>query len=173
ERGAAGLQGPDQFVWMRLLTMEHDNLRAVLDACAHDAIASDTEIRMVAAMARFWYPHQPGEGRRHLAFTLDRAAATPTSALAAARRWQAVFELHLGNPALGRDMAVRAVAEARSAGDTRTAARALRALTWALGDGDTAERVALLEEALALARADGGPGHVSTHLAWLALAVAD
>jgi tetratricopeptide (TPR) repeat protein len=33
--------------------------------------------------------------------------------------------------------------------------------------------VALFEEALALARADGGAGHVSTYLAWLAQAVVD
>jgi hypothetical protein len=84
-----------------------------------------------------------------------------------------VFELHLGNPFLGRDLALRAVAEARTAGDTRIASRALRTLAWALGDDDAAERVPLLEEALALARADGGAGHVSIHLAFLAWAVAD
>ena len=62
---------------------------------------------------------------------------------------------------------------APTAGDTRSACRALRALAWSLDDDDPAERVALLEEALALARADGGAAHVSNHLAWLADAVAD
>jgi tetratricopeptide (TPR) repeat protein len=173
ERGAAGLQGPEQSVWMRLLTMEHDNLRAALDACAVDPIASETELRMVAAMARFWFQRQPREGRRRLAITLDRAAATPSSPRAAALTWQSTLELYHGDAVFGRDLARQAVAEARTAGDTRTAARALRALAWSLDDEDTAERVALFEEALALARADGGAGHVSTYLAWLALAVAD
>jgi predicted ATPase/transcriptional regulator with XRE-family HTH domain len=173
ERAAAGLQGPDQFVWMRMLTVEHDNLRAALDASAADAIASETEVRLVGAMARFWYPHQPEEGRRRLAITLERAAETPGSARAAALTWRAVLELHAGNRHVGRELALHAVTDARAAGDTRTAARAMRTLAWALGDTDTAQRVALLEEALALARADGGAGHVSTHLAWLALAVAD
>jgi tetratricopeptide (TPR) repeat protein len=158
---------------MRLLTVEHDNLRAVLDACATDPVASETELRMVAAMARFWFPHQPSEGRRRLAITLDRAAGTPSAARAAALTWQAVIELQEGNAVLGRDLARRAVTEARTAGDTRIASRALRTLTWSMDDASTAERVTLLEEALALARADGGAGHVSTHLAWLAQAVAD
>jgi tetratricopeptide (TPR) repeat protein len=153
--------------------VEHDNLRAVLDACALDPIASEIEVRMVTAMARFWFTHQAREARRRLAFTLDRADATPSQARAAALTWQAVLELHMGNPFFGHDLARRAVAEARTAGDTRTAARALRTLAWSLDDADTDERVALLEEALALARADGGAGHVSNHLAWLAAAVAD
>jgi hypothetical protein len=84
-----------------------------------------------------------------------------------------VLELHVNNRVHGRELALRAVAEARAAGDTRTAARAMRTVAWALNDANTAGRVALLEEALALARADGGVGHVATHLAWLALAVAD
>jgi non-specific serine/threonine protein kinase len=173
ERGAAGLQGPEQFVWMRQLTVEHDNLRAVLDACAVDPIATETELRMVAAMARFWLAHQAREARHRLAITLERAAATPSSARAAALTWQAVYELQHGNTVLGHDLALRAGAEARTAGDTRTASRALRVLAWSLDDDDPAERVALLEEALTLARADGGAGHVSNHLAWLAQAVAD
>jgi tetratricopeptide (TPR) repeat protein len=173
ERGAAGLLGPDQLVWMRLLTLDHDNLRAALDVCAVDPIASETELRLVAAMARFWFWHQSLEARRRLAVTLERAAATPSSARAAALTWQAVLELNHGNAGFGRDLALRAVAETRTAGDTRTAARALRALAWSMDEDDTAERVALLENALAVARADGGAGHVSTHLAWLAFAVAD
>jgi DNA-binding CsgD family transcriptional regulator len=158
---------------MRLLTLEHDNLRAGLDMCALDPIASETELRMVTAMARFWLAHQAREARRRLAITLDRAAATTSSARAAALTWQAMYELQHGNAVLGHSLARRAVAEARTAGDTRTASRALRVLAWSLDDADPAERVALLEEALALARADGGAAHVSNHLAWLAQAVAD
>jgi hypothetical protein len=79
----------------------------------------------------------------------------------------------MGNPAVGRDLAHQAVAEARSTGDSRRAARALRALAWAIAENHTAERVTLLEEALALARAVGGAGQVSVHLSWLAGAVAD
>jgi tetratricopeptide (TPR) repeat protein len=173
ERGAMELLGPDQFAWMRLLTMEHDNLRAVLDACALDPVASETELRMVAAMARFWFFLQIREARRRLAITLDRAAGTPCAARASALTWQAAIELQEGNAVVGRDLARRAVADARTAGDTRIASRALRALAWSLDDEDTAERVALFEEALALARADGGAGHLSTYLAWLAQAVAD
>jgi non-specific serine/threonine protein kinase len=174
ERAGAGLEGPDQFAWLRLLTMEHDNIRAAVDACAIDPSTSETELRLVVAMARFWFSHQPDEGRRRLAAALGRAPATPSSARAAALTWLSVFEVSMGgDAAVSRDLARQAVADARNADDPHRAARALRVLAWALDQDYTTERVTLLEEALSLARAVGGAGHVSVHLAWLAIAVAD
>jgi non-specific serine/threonine protein kinase len=173
ERASEGLEGPDQFTWLQLLTMEHDNLRAAVDACALDASATETGLRLVVAMARFWFSHQPGEGRRRLAAALERASATPSSARTSALTWLTVFEVTMGDPAVGRELARQAVAEARSLGDSRRTARALRALAWAMDEDQTAERVTLLEEALVQARAVGGMGHVSVHLSWLAGAVAD
>jgi tetratricopeptide (TPR) repeat protein len=87
--------------------------------------------------------------------------------------WQAVFELFLGNPATGRDVAREALADARAVGDLRKAARALRALAMATDDNDATGRVAVLEKALALARVEGGADLVAVHLAWLAAAVAE
>jgi non-specific serine/threonine protein kinase len=174
ERAGEGLEGPDQFVWLKLLTLEHDNIRAAVDACALDASTAETGLRLVAAMARFWFSHQPDEGRRRLAAALERAPATPSSARTAALTWLAVFEVSMGgDPAVARELAHQAVADARSTGDSLRAARALRALAWTIDEDRTAERVTLLEEALALVRVAGGDGHVSVHLAWLAGAVAD
>ena len=130
-------------------------------------------MRLVAAMARFWYSRQADEGRRRLAAALERAEKAPSSARADALTWQAVFELALGDPAIGCDLAHQAVADARAAGDSRTAARALRITALATDDDRLADRVVLLEEALALARAAGDAGRVSAHLGWLAIAVAD
>jgi tetratricopeptide (TPR) repeat protein len=173
ERAGKGLEGPDQFACLRLLTMEHANIRAVLEACALDASLSETELRLVAAMARFWFSRQPDEGRRRLAAALARAVVTASPARVAALTWRAVFELELGDPALGRDLVSQAVTEARAAGDSRLAARALRVLTLTMDDSHTADRVTLLEEALALSRAAGDAGQVAVHLAWLAAAVAN
>jgi non-specific serine/threonine protein kinase len=173
ERAGQGLEGADQFTWLRLLTTEHDNIRAAVDGCALDPSATETQLRLVAAMARFWYSRQADEGRRRLAAALERADKAPSSARAGALTWRAVFELGVGDPALGCDLAHQAVADARAAGDSRTAARALRVSALAMDDDRIADRVVLLEEALALARAAGSVGPVSAHLGWLAAAVAD
>jgi non-specific serine/threonine protein kinase len=173
ERAGPGLEGADQFAWLRLLMVEHDNIRAAVDACVREAALSEPELRLVGAMARFWFSHRPDEGRRRLAAALERAAVTPRPARVAALTWRAVFEFSFGDLARGRDLARQAVAEARAAGDTRLAARALRVLALAIDDSRPADRVRLLEEALELARAGGGAGDVAVHLAWLSAAVAD
>jgi hypothetical protein len=72
ERAGAGLEGAEQFAYLRLLTVEHDNIRAVVDACALDTSLSETELRLVAAMARFWFSRQPDEGRRRSAAAVER-----------------------------------------------------------------------------------------------------
>jgi predicted ATPase/transcriptional regulator with XRE-family HTH domain len=173
EQAGEGLEGPDQFRWLRVLAAEHDNIRAALEGCALDPSTTETQLRLVAAMSRFWYSRQRDEGRRRLAAALDRAQNAPGAARADALTWQAVFEFSSGNPAIGGDLVRQALADARAVGDSRTAIRALRVTALATDDDRIADRVQLLEEALALARADGGAGRLAAHLAWLAAAVAD
>jgi non-specific serine/threonine protein kinase len=56
ERVAVGLKGPDRPEWFRLVTAEHDNIRAALDAYELDPTAAAYQLRLAAAMGRFWFP---------------------------------------------------------------------------------------------------------------------
>jgi non-specific serine/threonine protein kinase len=123
ERAAAGLTGKDFATWFRLLTEEHDNVRAALDSCGEHPATGEGELRLVAAMGQFWFPRKPAEGRRRLAAALDRAPSTPSSAHSAALYWSGAFELHFGNPLYGRELLRGALADARAVGFTGREAR--------------------------------------------------
>jgi predicted ATPase/DNA-binding XRE family transcriptional regulator len=173
ERAARELMGPDQVRWYRQLTVEHDNIRAALDGCTDDPATAEFELRLAAAMGQFWCPRKAGEGRRRLAKALERAPARPSSARASALVWQAMFELYYGDPRAGCDLAHAALADARNVGDVRGALRALGVLWNATQDDDVSGRVAVLEEALALARASGSTGFEALMLARLGAAALD
>jgi non-specific serine/threonine protein kinase len=168
ERAAQGLAGPDQVTWYRQLSLEDDNIRTALDDCGEDPGSAVIQLRLTAAMGQFWWPRKAGEGRRRLAEALNRAHAEPSSARSAALIWQAMFELYYGDPLLGQEQAHAALVDARAIGDGILAMRALRALVNASDDGDVTQRIALLEESLAIARASGAKGFEAFSLARLA-----
>src|SRR5205823_1380576 len=97
----------------------------------------------------------------------------PSSARAAALIWRASIEILLGDPSTGRALAWASLSDARAVGDTGRAAHALRQLAMATSDADSAGRVALLEEGLALARAAGVDAEAAMLLAFLASAAAE
>jgi non-specific serine/threonine protein kinase len=173
ERAAAGLTGSEQFAWFQLLTTEQNNVRAALNACGNEPSTAESELRLAAAMGRFWWPRNPGEGRRRLAAALSRAPATPSSARCAALSWQGSFEVYFGDPAIGRALTREALVDARAIGDAQRAATALGALMIATEETDTAGRVALLEEGVALARAAGVKGELAMLLGHLAAEAAE
>ena len=173
ERAAVGLKGSDQPRWFRLLTAEHDNTRAALDACALDPTAAAIELRLVAAMGHFWFPFYGDEGRRRLAAALQRANETPCVAHAAALSQLAQFELLRTDPSIGREMAREALSEARSLGDAGVQSEALLALALATDDDETVARAAMLEEGLAAARAADDTGLAARYLGLLAAAAAE
>jgi non-specific serine/threonine protein kinase len=83
ERAETELTGPDQILWLDRLQAEHENLRAVLEACGSsgDDEASCTGLRLAATL--WWYWHVRGwytEGLNHLEALLVRTeeAATPS-----------------------------------------------------------------------------------------------
>lgn len=80
------LTGPEQVSWLNRLEAEHDNLRAVLDACAAPEVNSDAKaangeegsaesgLRLVGALAWFWYTRgYLSEGRERGTRALEAA----------------------------------------------------------------------------------------------------
>ena len=64
ERAEPALGGPDARSWLDRLELEHDNLRAALEWSLGQP-AGETALRLVAAMARFWWiAGHFGEGSR-------------------------------------------------------------------------------------------------------------
>jgi predicted ATPase len=173
ERAAAGLVGSDQFAWFRLVTEEHDNLRAALDWCATEPGSAEAELRIAAAMGQFWWPRKPVEGRRRLMHALDRAEQVPNSARATALRWQALFERNFGDPNTGRKLAHIALADARAVGDTPAILSVLYALALLTREEDLATRLSVLEEAVALSSTAGIKEQVAERLALLATALVE
>jgi predicted ATPase/DNA-binding CsgD family transcriptional regulator/DNA-binding XRE family transcriptional regulator len=173
ERAAEGMRGADGLAWYRRLSVEQENVRAALEGFRLDDTAADQELRLVAAMGQFWFPRNPTESRRRLAEALERADAAPSSARAAALIWQASFEHHYGDPATGRELARAAGVTSRHVGDWARAAEALRQLAFTTEEDGAASRMALLDEALALARLSGDKAQVAVQLGALAAAAAD
>jgi non-specific serine/threonine protein kinase len=173
ERATRGLLGPDSLAWFRLLTTEHDNVRAALDWCALAPTATEAELRLVAAMGAFWWPRKPGEGRLRLAVTLQRAAATPSSSRAEALYWQGYFERTFGDPLVGRNLVSLALADARAVGDAQQVVWALFVLAQLTEEDDAAGRIGILEEGVALARRSENTVQVTFVLPFLAAALAE
>jgi hypothetical protein len=173
ESAAQGLIGPDQVSWYRRLALEHDNIRAALDACKDDWATAEVQLRLSAAMGQFWWPRKAGEGRRRLAEALHRAPEEPSSARANALIRQAMFELHYGDPLVGQKLASAALAVAREVNDVYAIAWSLRALATASDDSDATVRTALLHECLALSHASGAKGVEAQSLARLAVIALD
>jgi predicted ATPase len=175
ERAAhlTNLSSPERARWYPLVVAEHDNIRAALDFSARDVALAEVELKIAAAMGQFWWPGMPGEGRRRLTEALLHATTTPSAARVTALTWRAMFERNFGDPAIGRDLARQAWSDARAMGDVRLAADAVRALAQNTSADEVAQRIALLEEGVELARAAGGNNGLALHLAYLGAAAAE
>ncbi|MES2463123.1 MAG: BTAD domain-containing putative transcriptional regulator, partial [Armatimonadota bacterium] len=86
EEAEPHLTGPEQVSWLNRLEAEHDNLRAVLDACAAPEVNSETKaadgeeasaelgLRLAGALAWFWYTRgYLSEGRERGTRALEAA----------------------------------------------------------------------------------------------------
>ena len=89
ERAALELVGRDQVAWLDRLGAEHDNLRGALAWSQADPDGAAAELRLAAALGRFWNLRgHISEGRAWLAHALERdAGAAPAAARASALNW--------------------------------------------------------------------------------------
>ncbi len=156
EEGALALAGGDRAPWLRRLEVEHDNLRAALEWVGADGRDPATELRLAAALGRFWSLHSHlSEGRKHLEKALRRAAELGvTPARAQALAWAGGLATIQGDWDAARLRYVEALSAWRELGDRRGVAEAL--LAWGAmevwcGEGEAgrprlAESLALWEE---------------------------
>ena len=118
------LSGANQVDWLCRLDTEHDNLRAALDwLAAGDAAA---ELRLAAALGRFWYVRgHIEEGLTRLRHAIDRADGHDGPTLAKALRATSALALIQGDYPLARRFADGALSLYRSLDDRPNIARTL------------------------------------------------
>jgi len=159
------LQGPAELTALDRLEAEHDNLRAAL-AWSLETPAADPAgqseravigLRLVQALATFWYKHgHATEGRRWLQRAMGLAAADGGAPLAQVAHGLGVLLDQQGEFDAARQLFERSLAIWRELGDRDRQAGELNSLGIVhrhLGDADTAR--ALLEESVAISRETG------------------
>jgi predicted ATPase/class 3 adenylate cyclase len=174
ERAREQLEGPMALTALDRLEAEHDNLRASLawSLEAPASAAADPErvvigLRLVQALAGFWYQHgHATEGRRWLQRAMDLASADGGAPLARVAHGLGVLMDQQGEPATARRLFERSLAIWRELGDREEQARELNSLgiTYRhLGDLDTGR--AFLEEAIVIDREVGNKVRLAAALA--------
>ena len=170
EHAIKQLNGPEHLLWLDRMETEHDNLRAALswslETRAADGERAETGLRLVLALAQFWYRHgHILEGRRWLERAIDLAPDDAGAPLARLAHWAGVLLDEQGDPAAGLRLFERSLAIWRELGDREEQARELNSLGIThrcLGHLDTAR--CLLEESAAIAREIGSDRRLATAL---------
>ena len=168
ETAAAQLRGPDELRWFDRIEAEFDNIRAALAFSIADPDSAEPGLRLAAELKWFCYMRgHSGEVIEALGVLLGRPdARQPTRYRARAL----TAKCHLLNNNFGRDpsipsMAEEAIAIARGLADDYVAGDALCALCWfTYLAGDLPAALAMIDEAVALARSAGNPHPLATVL---------
>jgi predicted ATPase/class 3 adenylate cyclase len=164
--------GPAHLAALDRLEAEHDNMRAALAWSLQTPAAGPvpgsaeraaTGLRLVQALAYFWYRHgHPLEGRRWLERAIDLAGEdggaplAPLAPLAQLTHWLGVLLQQLGEPQAARAVLERSLAIWRDLGDRDQQARELNSLGITRRDlGDVGAARSLLEESAAISREVG------------------
>jgi non-specific serine/threonine protein kinase len=159
----------DQVSWFRRLDDELGNFQAAREWCRLQPGGGEAELRLAAALGRYWWVRSPGgEGRAWLSEALAHAGPAPTAARARSLTWSGQFEYLYGDPQVGRSRLEQAVAVARSTEDRSLLSLALRHL--ALYCAEQPVAVSLLQEAVSIAGAAGDQRELAFGLAFLASA---
>ena len=158
--------GPAHLAALDRLEAEHDNLRAALawslqtpaaGAAPADRERAATGLRLVQALALFWYRHgHAGEGRRWLQRAIELTGEDGGAPLAQLAHWLGVLLQQQGELQSSLSFLERSLAIWRDLGDRDQQARELNSLGIAhhlLGDLDTSR--SLLEDSAAISREMG------------------
>ena len=157
----AGLQGPDQAMWLERLEREHDNVRAALGYCKTRDDLCEQALNLVGAIGRFWTVRgYLSEGREWIEGILACAPVGPSEAKANAWRTAGQLAYWQGDSAAGRRFGEESLQICRELGDREGETRSLFRLGFAcLSEGDLPPARNYFEEALRLGvEIDDRPG---------------
>ena len=154
ERAEPHLTGNEQKVWLDILDLEHDNLRAALDWSERDPDGAGPELGLAGALYWFWFLRGHwSEGRGRLEAALARSADAPPAVLPKALQGAMFFAWRQGDFGRAIELGKRGLAACDA---QRDGAGRARLLTWlagaALQQGDHTRAAAQAKESLALAR---------------------
>ncbi|MGH2558420.1 MAG: tetratricopeptide repeat protein, partial [Thermomicrobiales bacterium] len=177
EAADAALIGPDQLRWLRSLEAEHDNLRAAL-GWSIETGATETALRLVGALWRFWAYHGYfAEGRMWAERALDARGDAPPAVRAKALHQFGNLAIDLGDLALARSSYEAGHAIRRELNESSAIAISLNGLGLvAFYEGDYDESRRLHTEALTTRRERGdlqGIGNSLSNLGDVATATGD
>jgi tetratricopeptide (TPR) repeat protein len=175
ERIAANESEALQPEGVRLLADEHDNLRTAR-AWFHDAHQADPELRLVCALAEFWFEcGHLREGRSYIEAALENDAAQSPALRAEALIHASDFVRCQGAVRHARRFSEESLSLFRQLGDDAGVARALHELGEAAVDEEDYERaVDLYGEAITVSRRAGKDAAGSTaNLGYVALLQGD
>jgi predicted ATPase len=166
ERAKEQLQSQARLAWLDRLEIEHDNLRAALrwsldgpENSKDDNERAVVGLRLVGALAQFWYEHgHATEGRRWLERSIAFASDDAGAPLAHVTHWLGVLLQQQGENEAALPLFERSLAIWQELDDRSEIGRELNSLGIThrhLGHPDTAR--SRLEESIAIAR-DLGDG---------------
>jgi predicted ATPase/class 3 adenylate cyclase len=163
--------GPEEQAWFARLDVEHDNLRAVLDWCAEDALGVEPGLRLVGALGHFWTmrSYLREEKERSDRALARQGAERRTAGRAKALARAGLNALKRGDPAT-KSLIEESLALYRELDDKVGIALGL-AMLGGLPDQQAVTRRALCEQSLAIMREHHSrPGHLAYALVFLARA---
>ncbi|MEA2460068.1 MAG: hypothetical protein QOH90_245 [Actinomycetota bacterium] len=166
ETAVPGLRAPDQVYWLRVLERDHDNLRAALQWASSSPAASEIELKICGALARFWeYRGYLSEGQRWLEGALSRAGNAPAELRARCLDGAGILARGQGEFKRAVQLLEECLQLRRELGDTAALATTLRNLGNAWFDrGDPERARSLNEESLELQRQVGNKSGIAAAL---------
>ena len=169
ELATPNLTGPDQVRWMAAMVRERDNFRVALD-WARSRDDADAELRLSAALARFWVLRGPiSEATDWFAHALVRGSSAPSRARITILDWAGRLASLAGEEG-AREFLEQSVAMARQLNDASLLSLGLRHLAFAaLQQGDNVAAYILHGEALERARQAGNRREEAFTLAMMGL----
>jgi predicted ATPase len=182
ERARDRLQGRAYWAWLDRLELEHDNLRSALAwSLSEPATVTDaddrtaTGLRLVEALAPFWYQHGHAKGAQHwLERAVEIASGTAGAPLARVTHWLGVVRQQQGDNAAAIPLFQQSLAIWRDLGDQTQMAAELNSLGITQRSmGDLATAKSFFEDSIAIARKTGHEQRLSTALSNLGIAEID
>jgi predicted ATPase len=174
ERAVPELTGANQEAWFDRIDQEYENFRSALTWCQSDPEGTQNQLRLVAALSRFWFIRGYfEEARTWLKDTMARAGGSlRTSEWAKALRSAGVVAYNQGDYAAARSLYEESLAIFRNAGDRGAAAATLISLGNTIkAQGDIGLAQSYCEESLHEFRALGSNRGTAGALSALALMV--